>query len=388
MLDLKRTAAVLFAALVLLPLVSCGGRGSAPIDEEEAYSCGHGVAAYIEGLYVYSCGTSDRKLMYLDLASVNEPDPLCFKPECTHSDETCSASIKSPSVYSCNGRLYFLALDDGYEIGLFEMAPDGTGRREFCRIPMLEGKDRKNYTAFIQSGYAAFEITDIVDGAATYSYWLMDINKPKEAPLLLSDDGDSTYLLQSIRLGTLYAVRCSKDAGGESLVGFSVTTGEMRTVVEKWSRENAMHVQDGRLYWYAPEEGFFSKDINTGETVKYRSADRATEYGMALYDDRYVYFSNAFPALDALGWVPKGERGIRVFDHEGRLKLFIPSDTEQTPYGIFPRMAAPEAIVFQEVSQQDGKPKWYLKKSDIETGSAELIPIPGSGRPAGGGASN
>lgn len=389
MLDLKRTAAVLFAALVLLPLSSCGGRGSAPGGDGEdlgKYVASHGRMCYTSQACVFSKGNF---VYYLANDLTRSAEPLCFKPDCMHTDDSCSAYIGTPCIYSCGDKLYYIGQTRDARFQLFEMSLLGENRQVLRELPMLQANENgMGYTADIRSGYLALIVSRIEDGKACREFWLVDVGKPDSEPILVFSDDENAYLFLNIVDEAAYLVRFLGDSGKMQLISCSVKTGDTQVVVDDWARENCMTADGDMLYWYAPEEGFFSKDLTTGEVVKYRSADRATEYGAALYDDRYIYFTNAIPALDARDWVPEGSRGLTVYDRQGNKLLFVPSSQKDTPTGIYPEMVTEDAVLLFPVSGDNYTPKWYLKKSDIETGSAELIPIPGSGRPAGGGASN
>ena len=99
---------------------------------------------------------------------------LCGKPECTHEDSSCNAYLGiGPAAWgiSAYGKKLYIILEQisGDDTGLFlyEMNPDGTGRREICRLEAAETTlPLSNTIVQFHRGYCLIggTVTEIEDG--------------------------------------------------------------------------------------------------------------------------------------------------------------------------------------------------------------------------------
>ena len=184
-------------------------------------------AGLIEGEKAfYACDTAGQYLYYYDkLTAVS--GPLCAKPDCTHSDESCDAYIGmlcySLSFY--DGRLYWLAKDEqeAYHICLWSMNADGTDRKTVFTLETEAFMQHQPQSVTVHRGYAYFLYKDVkTSGAKTecrVSVEAYSLKDGKDRGTVLFERSDSEIVQCAVRF-----------YGNTMLIGLSASGGEKQTL--------------------------------------------------------------------------------------------------------------------------------------------------------------
>ncbi|MBO4879171.1 MAG: hypothetical protein J5544_02825 [Clostridia bacterium] len=130
-----------------------------------------GVAETEDAYYFQPFDSTGGYLYYFDKAT-GESGPLCGKPECTHTGDSCSAKLHGRAgTLSClNGRLYYIVENDGprsdelSRAACYSVALDGTDRRREFKMP-CEFEDSA-YTIQLHRGkfYGAGYMNAVTEG--------------------------------------------------------------------------------------------------------------------------------------------------------------------------------------------------------------------------------
>ena len=132
---------ILFTAMILtvVLLASCGDSGDprfAADEYLEAYDQNRNLPPIFDGLCksgdtFYICTHSGKVLLQLFDGKSGMSMPLCIKPECTHTDDSCNAVLSGYanglSVYE--GRLYWAGVSNDFNYAVYSESLDGTGRQ-------------------------------------------------------------------------------------------------------------------------------------------------------------------------------------------------------------------------------------------------------------------
>lgn len=187
---MKRAIAIILAALLLLPLTACRGKGQAPAevtdtDAPSAASDASDPQTDYANLYggltqddivetedaFYWHQTDNDYLYYCDKAS-GESGVLCPRPECEHDavehNTDCSGYIgntANPSLSYYRGKLYWIGYY-GYtmrNMAVFCMDPDGTNREKVRDI--TPEHDYYGYKYYFHRGYIYYyRLDSVVEG--------------------------------------------------------------------------------------------------------------------------------------------------------------------------------------------------------------------------------
>ena len=91
-----------------------------------------------------------------------------------------------------------------------------------------------------------------------------------------------------------------------------------------------------------------------------------------MYDNEYLYFTNAIPMIDRTGRIPADKRGLYIYTYEGEQKQFIPVPPEENGKAMIYLLSTPSYVFFTDGSDPVA-PVWYLEKADIASGGAKLV---------------
>ncbi len=373
-----RGRAGICALLLLLPVVmslsACGTEGKDPgkIDYNQ-YIYSHGRTAYTENSYIFM--SRGGKVSALEPTLSAPLTPLCLRPECTHTDNTCSAYLDTDSVFASGDALYYIGMDDTGRYGVYRADLTGGGRKCIRKLPMLD-QGGIGFTYRIYGDHLALAVTRWSKDTKSDMIYLADLSDPNsEIELILGgeDNTQTSYGTVELRDGWLFVDACQRSTKTYSLIGYNMEKGESRTIVEDWNPYSWIALRGDILYWFAPGDGFYSISLESGEITKYRDCDPVVEMGSGRYDDQYVYFTNMIPVIERERTVPENKLGVYIYNYEGEQIQYIPAaEVPGNPLFLLPT----EDYVFFYDAKGAIMPKWYLKKAEIARGEAVFHTLP------------
>lgn len=329
----------------------------------------HGTFACTEEAYLFFEGGS---LFFLDSELSAPLSRLCVRPNCQHTDQNCSSVINAHSIFASGNHIYYLDQDDQGLYGVYEIDMSTQKRKCIKEIPELT--EGMGYSQRIYDSYLVLEIMKWEEDSQKSMIWLTDITDPSSEMEVIFGGEDNTeivYTSPEIKEDWIFVGAYREGEEDGTLMGYHLKSGKTYQLVKNWVSSNRIALRDDRLYYYGIEDGFHSISLDTMELTTYRLSE-PYEYGPSGYDDRYLYLTNTLPPLDQMELIESEQRGIYIYDYEGKLMQYIPT----TDLGIYPVycMSSPEHVLFYDFAQGNF-PKWYIEKEKIETGTAELIAL-------------
>lgn len=229
------------------------------------------------------------------------------------------------------------------------------------------------FSTRIYGSYLALEVTTWDTEAPSYMVYLTDYTDPDAEFSMVfgsKENTETAYVGVELRDGWLFAQAMDVESRESVLVGYDIQAGEQSTMVEGWNATNAFSLRDKTLYWAVPGDGFYSMSLETMEQTKLGEWNAEVGAGVAIYDDQYLYFTNALPKTARAD----GEnQGIYIYDYQGTQVAFIPAESSGQ-YPVF-LLSTPQYVFFYDAAQEM-LPKWYLEKSDLAQGNGKLLPVP------------
>lgn len=333
------------------------------------YIYAHGRVAYTPEAYIFL----ERGIMQVLEPTLSAPlSPLCTRPDCAHTDDSCSAWVDTTAVFAVGDSLYYVGQNEAGTYGVYQLNTTGKERRRIKEIPVVSGVNC-GFSSRIYGSYLALEVTTWDTEAPSYMVYLTDYTDPEaEFSMVLGgeENTQTAYVGVELRDGWLFAQAMDVQSQELTLVGYNIQTGQPHTLVEDWDAINAYSLRDQTLYWAAPGDGFYALSLEDGEETKLAPWDADVGVGLAVYDDQYVYVTNALPQTVETG----GEtQGLYVYDYEGGQVAFVPVEGEgQSPVFL---LSTPQYVFFYDAAQ-GMSPKWYLDKGDLSQGKAAWSAVP------------
>lgn len=335
------------------------------------YIYAHGRVAYTEDAYVFL----DNSLLQFLEPTLSAPlSKLCVRPDCSHRDASCSAWVDTTAVFAADDHLYYIGQDEAGVYGVYELNTTGTERRCIKKIPVVSNVSG-GFSSRIYGRYLALEVAKWETESPKYMVYLTDYTDPQaEFSIVLGSETneETVYAGVELRDGWLFAQAVDAQSQESALVGYNIQTGTQHTLVEPWHSGNAFSLRDQTLYWAAPEDGFYSMNLENMEQTKLGEWDADVGQGLSIYDDQYLYVTNALPQIETTAGE---ERGLYIYDYEGNQVSFLPGESDG-PYPVF-LLSTPQYVFFYD-SAQELLPQWYMDKGDIAQGKANLLPVPNS----------
>lgn len=217
-----------------------------------------------------------EKLYYMDKPGLDLLVPLCTKPNCDHSGDSCTISKTSgDAFYMRDGRLYFLQTTEDPGAGsiytLKSAAPDGSDLCVECRI-LIERTSGSSFGTILSP-----------DAAVTsYSYLMGD--RYYLNTLLLTVNGENTILQQfpseEKMTTSLFA---GPEIRGTHLIVSEILSGSEEYFEHYYRLEDdkleevpnlkdynlyGAYLDGNTLYHTVAGDGSYVTDLNTGESVK------------------------------------------------------------------------------------------------------------------------
>ena len=268
--------------------------------------------------------------------------------------------------------------DPDRHYGLYRMDIHTGERTLSSRLPLLDrAGDSFGYSYCVYGSYMALELNRWRGDAKESAIYLIKIGEDGGTDLepIFGGEGNTaiSYSCIQMRDGWIFVWATDTATHTTTLCGYDMETGETRALVEDWHTVSTISLRGETLYWFEPVVGFFSVPLEGGEPTLLRACDPPAEYGAGVYDDQYLYLSTSIAQLDALGTVPEERRGLAIYDYQGNLLQFIPATEEARHYACL--LSTPEYVFFFDMDSSVLEPCWYLKKADVASGTAELIPV-------------
>ncbi|MBQ1410696.1 MAG: hypothetical protein IIY94_05410 [Oscillospiraceae bacterium] len=324
-----------------------------------------GEGCYYVGSKTMSSGGGRGKFIFFCPRGENNWYILCSKPECKHKDENCNAYAGSGWFGYYDGALYTIndALDCFHVV---KRNLDGTDHQIVATVDL---KQRGGYEgAFHHGRFLLRTANDGLEGAENLPDYLIAVD--------LADDSQTEPLaeyLQTEKL-PLDTRRFYKD----KVYGWGLEADPTMTELDLASGAvkkrdigyiTGLYATDSTLYYYLPEEsevdgkkleaGFWEYDLES-KTAKYCGlpVEGAT---CATYDEDYIY-ADTLSNLDESRMIYILSRDYQVLD---QIELDGDSDlAAATSDRLYFECYSPQIMV-----------RYYLDKSQIGSGSLQLIPM-------------
>jgi hypothetical protein len=355
---MKKLTASLISVILLLMLASCktiGNFGNTAdfnsdqflerYDHNQAWT--HLTARFCKaGNTIFFANSpnnnTDQNIKYADLES-GFSGPLCGKPECRHSDETCNAYVfanNAEGLSYYDGRIYWVASDfQGTHI--FSSALDGTDRKT------VRDLDRSVFTKPTGNRYVMFHrgymylcggTSTISDGVATYGSFIYSV------PIEGNGDGiiiwDNSYsnpevgvvcFMQPYRTGLYFMEKTwnigKSDSDTLKLFYWDAAAQNLETLFEG-------EVPFAPNEFWVEENDILFSDVYGGNIYKYDFKSGKIEFLFDFNSDGSLYDLPNFSDDKIMSWVLDDDRAqvIKVTDFSGNTiftgKLDIPEYRE------------------------------------------------------------
>lgn len=331
------------------------------------YIYSHGCVAYTDEAYVFF---ENGQLTFLEPSLSAPLSTMCIRPDCDHVNAHCSSYVDTSSIFASGNNLYYVAKDKNQEYGIYEMNLKGEDRKRIKELTLINDASI-GFTYRLYDSLVALETTKWTAEASTYSIYLIDLtNKHADPKLILGGNNNSKtiYAGTELRDGWVFAKAYDTETQERSLVGYNIESGQVYTLISDWNNSNVFSLRDNVLYWFSQEKGFFSLSLDDFQSVQYRSSF-SYEDGPAIYDDQFLYLTNALPSLADIA---TEKRGLYIYDYEGTLKQFLPLENSSiSPVFL---LSTPDYVFFFDANGSMA-PQWYIEKAKIRSGEVELLSV-------------
>ena len=260
--------------------------------------------------------------------------PVCNRPDCSHTDVNCNASLTGDIIGSVinyyDGNIYMCGLDDSY-MCLYRFAADGSGRQKVMKLYRYAPEDGNG------SGEAAMVWAPnfILHRGYVYYYWKEDetgsLYRQKigsdTAETLYSPGGErpQVYRLEGVGHYVFFqAGNFLNDDGSEldiSLMAYDTDTGKIETVLPDVYNSymvtgtDLYYRKSGEIYHYSMEDGTGEALMQISDSAEF-SADADRIYvGDSLAGSFLVYDTSG----NYLGKAGAGYSVTLNMGHNGRV---------------------------------------------------------------------
>lgn len=378
---MKRTLAILVSALLGLTLTACGGRNIATPAKDGAdssvaldYNCyitSKGFFAYTDSAYIFC---NNNRLTFLEPTLTAPISQLCTKPNCNHSDDTCSSHVDgSAGVFSDGNYLYYISENNGLELQRLDI--DGTDRRTIGKLNVVTGNEF-SYPHQIGCGAVLLDLWIWDIDTERQKLCLFSLEHPEQEPIVLfegvydpklsSEENVAAFYYSIWDDWVLYVVRTG--LGGAALgyldttyalYGYDRTSGETKLLVEDWVYNGNAVIAGNELTWYIPGQEIHQVQLDTGTEQTYSVDCESASEDFVYIDDSYIFFVSPDHSHDTV-----------ICDYEGKYIQSVPVEAVYA-YGL----STPDYVFFYNYDADTCEPVCYLEKSAIANGTAEYIPL-------------
>lgn len=285
---------------------------------------------------------------------------LCADPACRHGDESCSAYMPY-NAYASGNHLYYV-VEKGQKRILYRESLTGTNREEVKVLTDLQEDEAVTSTYAIYQNHLVMVLQETTVEGMVQKVYGTKLNTRDELELLSTEELMLFRLLEEEAL--FFQVN---EKGRLDLVSLNYETKHKKIIVkdlaEKLDFLADVYVdKQGTAFWF-DMTGFY-RSGDQGEKILIREADKTVEVGGALYDDQYIYLLNSNQYLDQAFQVPAEMRGLRIYDHAGKLLSFAPWDSTKEGKELSYALASAQRV-FYFTFGQDTRPTDYLDKTEI-----------------------
>ena len=363
----KKCISLFMAFLLSVPLMACHDdtkdQDSAGIDYNQ-YVNGNGFYAYTDTAWLYY--DSGLPVQFIDAGLSHPFEIMCAKPDCHHNTVDCSAYVNTPGIYAWNNHLYYLAVGNNGNIGLYEMEIGGENRRQLYAIDEMSELQSYAFNYRIQAGYLLLDLVRYDVSTSADTLYLYPLQDGKNTPVTIFEETEDQELVGFYLRDdwVFYSVMADDSADRQTLYGYRISTKETKHLHDNWHSKNVISLKENTLYFSKEAEKLCRLDLNSGEITEFEpQLEQAGEYlnYAVAYDDQYFYLMTA-EAVNSYG-----KPGLFIYSYEGELKQFIPYvDGQLFAYC----MTGPDVSLFNAPQTGDYAPVCYLDKADIEKGNA------------------
>ncbi|MEG1596195.1 MAG: hypothetical protein RR364_07125 [Lachnospiraceae bacterium] len=355
---MKRMISIFIIAVILISTGGCGSNGDNQKEKEGELDY-NDFMVFKNPFALTPSGQYINVYDYIYYMTDGSPcSILCSKAECGHNDQECDAYFEGSGLTYSNERLYYVGDDQEGEFGLYQMSLTGRERKLVKKLDILTENIGKTYNL---SGCG-----DHIFLSLEGKIYLIDLDKKNEPELIVQpDEKYSSYGTYKVTNQWLVMSACF--AKGEyDLLLYNIKTKEKQVLYEKFVPElyDFYFSDKNEVYYFIGKDGFYKKNLDTGEVVKFRDAKGEIEDGCASYDDKYVYISTV-PQLTGK------EKGVRIYDREGKLIEFL--STEEIKGNIIYGFSTKERVYFINSSSADLMiPAYSIQKDTIGSGKVKF----------------
>lgn len=350
-------------------------RGSLPFDQRCYNESGFLETSFAD-YYPMSSGATPLAFIQVQPKGSRGFVPLCSKPNCTHSNESCNAAcVSGGGLGYCNNRLFTVAnsITDPAGFSVISMLPDGTDRRTETEIPNpvhSDGTQGGSYQfAFHENLLLALYTpsTNLPLEEQVERLFVVDLTSGSVAESFEAFFSPGVSLGGALRPvgSTIYAEAYFRNADGTLenwWIAMRLDTGEVKKLFP-FDYPYEFYVEDDIFYYLLPEGSFMEYDLRTGQTTSRGLPMPEFATGLKLDGDLIYMLSNAAPGN------PESWELTMYFlnrDYEVLDQLHLDS-------GVVPLYADADFCYFTQAgaSRLIGR----LEKAEIGTGNLKLLPL-------------
>ena len=350
--------------LVLVIVFACGSPTSVSNDVDyNRYLYSHGIYGYTGKQPIFFCNN------YLYSIDDNESHMLrkvCKRANCNHSDSTCSAWLDTDSIYVQNGRIYYISSDKLNHYALYHCNEHGEDRKRVCALPFLDVSGA-GFSWRLCGSIVVFDISYwSLDGISQDILYLDLDHLNKDATIAFHSESEIVHSYVAPETNGSWIIVKSYDLLTKecSLLGYSLATNETVTISSEWNKLNILVLLPETMNWFSPGDGFYSLDLHTMASRKLWDCKIS---GFAMFDDSYIYISNANNIINYENVFGTEEtQGLYIYTYDGHLQSFLPFADEAQIAGYLG--SSPQKVFFMK-ARGSLLPSWYIDKDEIGTSS-------------------
>lgn len=356
----KLICAALAGALLCTTLSGCG---SQPVEEKDPidynqYVNNHGFTALTSEDYVFF---QSNQLYVLEPTMTAPLSALCGDADCDHwVSPTCTAWLISTGIGAWEDTLYYVSTDNGGRVGLYCMDYLGRERRLVKDLTLLN-EGNVSYSYQICCGVLAICFQDTGAELTNRSIYVCSLGDDSQPECVFGADEDelsNDYVGLELRDGWIFAYARAEGSDTLALWGMELTTGEKRLFDADVPLTARPALRGDSVVWYVAGEGAYSAPLDGSEPAKlFYTSSSETEYG--VFDDLYLYLID-----------PIAGNEMYVIDSAGHTVQTI--DEDFLPYFL---ASTEDKVFFADAHTHDTRPKYWLDKTKLASGSAEVQEI-------------
>ena len=286
--------------------------------------------------------------------------PLCGRPDCSHQDKNCNASISNPAAIGLfDGHLYFCDSNQGAS-QLWRMELDGSNHEKVKDLYEYSPNTIGN-TMIFHKGYLLYELQTVKDGEVA-GYELRAVSlKPEEKGYEVIAEAEgmaSAGMYPKEEIVYLYL----RGEEGIRFCTYNLETKEFLELEQNAQEPVSITIQEKRLILSLRNKGVYRLDMTKKaeeEIIPWNISEEET-----IYTDEDYLYCGKLNGVAARNKEPGGT--MEILDLDGNFLL----EVEFPDQALYYSFSTKDHVFFHTVTNfVNDLPSYYIKKEDIEKGT-------------------